>query len=310
MLGNHDMDYRVSATMILQHVELKAVRDLGRDAGAWAIAMAERVPPDNGPHRSMLSMLVFLALARAKVPIEQRWERLFPNLFGVPDAILVECADALPESRREAVLIDEIKRSLSDEAVIAILDKHPSGEVVRALLAKQEPGSKRWKRLGSALRKQAKKSPVIAQALDAALGSAPKSIKLVVASSRRPKTARDLTKVEREQLRIAGKGYDGLDLPADQRLAEPKDPRQESPSFAGSLEIRHIADAKGTVLYDMLLYMADAGSIFRAGTTESIGGINQGGVDLLEKQPALRTALQLAADTHTQRRTSRASKTR
>ena len=40
--------------------------------------------------------------------------------------------------------------------------------------------------------------------------------------------------------------------------------------------------------------MADAGIIFKAGTTEEVGGLSQGGVNLTAKNDALRNALQVA----------------
>jgi hypothetical protein len=300
LLLEHDMGYAVSATEILIHADLRLLRELEGEAGAWAVSMADRVPPDNGPHRSMLAMLVFVALARAGVPIEPRGERLFPNLLGVTDEILIECARALSSERRTAVLVTEIKRSLSMNAVLQILAEVPSAEIVTALLAQQEVNSRRWSSLVRELRKLGKKNATIAGALEAALAGEPPPIELVIASSLRPRSAADLSDVEREQVRIAGKNYDGFDLSAERRLTTMD--RNDEQSFEGSLEVRHIADASGQVRFDMLLYMIDGGAIFRAGTTESIGGICQGGVELLSKDLPLRTALQRVADARTARR--------
>jgi hypothetical protein len=315
ILLTRDMNYRVDATEILIHANLRVVRQLKDEAGQWAVKLADRVPDDNGPHRSMLAMLVFVALARAGIAIEQRWERLFPNLDGVSDAIVVECACALPADRRDAVLVEEIKRSLSMDAALRILAKFPSTEVARAMLARLEVNSQRWKLLVTQLGKLAKKHAAIAEALNSALGTAPPAIELVVASSRRPKTAAELGEVERKQVRIGTKRYDGLDLTAEERLTASTDRNDETFRGPGSIEFRKIADGEGRMVYDMLLYMGDAGSIFRAGTTKLIGEVIQGGVDLVEKQPALRTALQLAADTHVPRgapkpKTKKAPKTK
>jgi hypothetical protein len=104
----------------------------------------------------------------------------------------------------------------------------------------------------------------------------------------KPKSVADLQPIEREQLRIAGRGYDGHDLAAKDRLAA----NGKETSFARFVELRTVVDAEHVPLYDVWTYMVDSGSIFVAGTTREIGGVAQGGVVLREPNVALRIALQ------------------
>ena len=107
---------------------------------------------------------------------------------------------------------------------------------------------------------------------------------LFVARSRRPRSVADLTPLEREQLRIAWLGI-------DEEERGPDEDRERS--FLAIVTLLNITDASGNPLYDAFTYV-DLGAIFRAGTTEEIGSIVQGGVMLREKDDALREALQAA----------------
>lgn len=98
----------------------------------------------------------------------------------------------------------------------------------------------------------------------------------------------DLGEIAEEQLRLAGKSWDGLDLAAEERL----DGELEG-SFAGTLE-HHVfaaadapaggAGAGAGALYDVLLYAGDAGAVFRAGTTELVGLIADGRVEMADRR--------------------------
>ena len=94
-----------------------------------------------------------------------------------------------------------------------------------------------------------------------------------------------VSKVQREQLRFAGKEFDGQDLDAEERLAVDGG---ES-SFAGLIQFRTIADAKGKPVYDALLFMGDAGIVFETGTTERVGALSEG--ELVVGDRTLREAL-------------------
>ena len=100
----------------------------------------------------------------------------------------------------------------------------------------------------------------------------------------------DLGPIAEEQLRLAGLSFDGADLPAEERL----DGEMEG-SFAGGLEHRVLADAdaqREQPLFDVLLYAEDAGVVFRAGTTDLIGMISYGSVEMSDRRA--RAAIQEA----------------
>ena len=100
----------------------------------------------------------------------------------------------------------------------------------------------------------------------------------------------DLGPVAEEQLRLAGKSFDGVDMAPEERL----DGEIEG-SFAGALQHRVLVDAAASgdrPLFDVLLYAEDAGVVFRAGTTELIGMITYGSVEMSDRRA--RAAIQQA----------------
>jgi hypothetical protein len=100
----------------------------------------------------------------------------------------------------------------------------------------------------------------------------------------------DLGPVVEEQLRLAGKSWDGADLPPEERL----DGEVEG-SFAGTLERRVLADAEApgdTPLYDVLLFAEDAGVVFAAGTATVVALIAYGKVEMRDRRA--RVALEKA----------------
>jgi hypothetical protein len=173
---------------------------------------------------------------------------------------------------------------------IEMVAEFPTSDMVRALLDGTEANSVRWTWLAEKMRELGKTQPVVAAAVEAIVAATPKPLDLYVTSMKKPTTAAELSDLEREQLRTAGRGYDQQDLDDEARLA---DDGSET-TFRGSFEVRSIADAGGSPVYDALLYYLDEGSIFRAGTTEEIGGMSQGGVVLKDRNDALRLALQVA----------------
>jgi hypothetical protein len=266
--------------------KVRLLRDLREEGREWAVAQADVYPTDAYWKGSYLKAYIFLALVRAGVRIEPRWEHLYPNVMGASRDLLFECAHALPEDRRAAALAPHLpSMSLATE----IVAEFPTSDMVRALLDGTEANSVRWTWLVEKMRELGKTQPVVAAAVEAIVAATPKPLDLYVTSMRKPTSAAELSDLEREQLRISGKGYDQQDLDAEARLA---DDGSET-TFRGSFEVRSIADANGSPVYDALLYL-DEGSIFRAGTTEEIGGMSQGGVVLKDRNDALRLALQVA----------------
>lgn len=82
---------------------------------------------------------------------------------------------------------------------------------------------------------------------------------------RDPQTLADLSASERRQLRVAGKLYDGQDLPARRRIAS-DDPEE---CFGGFLTLWDV-EVGGVHLYDAFVYAVDSGTVFRRGTTEVV----------------------------------------
>lgn len=86
-----------------------------------------------------------------------------------------------------------------------------------------------------------------------------------------------LGSVAEEQLRVAGRSWDGADLEPEERLDE-----ETEHSFAGTLEHHTLAgadDDAGTPLFEVVRFLGDAGVIFRAGTVVAVGYIADGRVE-------------------------------
>ncbi len=260
--------YRINTMPLLPNGKLRVLRDLKDEGRAWALAQADAMR-DVPKFGSALRAFVFLALVRAEVPIEPRWDWFYPSVPGAPKELLFECARAIPEERRAAVLGPRLQ---SIPWAIEMIAEFKSAPLARALLDSNEANSLRWTYLVEQLRALGEKHPAIAAVVESAVAAAPKPIELRVTRVAKPTRAKQLTPLEREQLRIGVRGMDGEDLDAEQRLGEGCTP--------GWLEIRNIAGASGEPLYDALLYAADSGAIFRAGTTEEVGWRVQGGVEL------------------------------
>ncbi|WP_238019761.1 hypothetical protein KZZ52_11710 [Dactylosporangium sp. AC04546] len=95
----------------------------------------------------------------------------------------------------------------------------------------------------------------------------------------------NLTPIQRDQLRAAGKLYDGEELDAAARLVN--DPHDER-SFLGFCNLWRVVDGTED-RYDAWLYQVDSGTIFRAGTTEVAAEIIQFGLET--RDPAVRAEL-------------------
>jgi hypothetical protein len=103
----------------------------------------------------------------------------------------------------------------------------------------------------------------------------------------------DLTELQQAQLAVAGKRYDGRDLPAADRISvEGSDEEGFDQSFRGLLELCELLDDEGARAYDVLLYMGDSGTVFEAGSTEVVADIVQCGIQGVDQD--LATALETA----------------
>lgn len=123
-----------------------------------------------------------------------------------------------------------------------------------------------------------------------ALKLPPRALRLRTLSVVRDADILDLGPVAEDQLRLAGKSWDGVDLAPEERL----DGEVEG-SFAGTLERRVLADAEahGAIpLFDVLLFAGDAGVVFAAGTTQKVALMAYGKVEL--RDPRTRVAIEEA----------------
>ncbi len=91
------------------------------------------------------------------------------------------------------------------------------------------------------------------------------------ARGRTPTTAAELREHEAEQAVVAGERWSGERRDAEAWLSGP----QRGPgSFAFyGLELWDVVDERGTVRFEVWVFGADAGVVFRAGTTDVVGDI-------------------------------------
>ena len=88
--------------------------------------------------------------------------------------------------------------------------------------------------------------------------------------------------VAEDQLRLAGRTWDGADMTAEERL----DGEIEG-SFAGTVERRVLAvraEPSKPPLFDVVLFAEGAGAVFAAGTTTMIGLIADGKVEMRDRR--------------------------
>lgn len=102
----------------------------------------------------------------------------------------------------------------------------------------------------------------------------------------------DLVEHERAQLAAAGKEWDGCDLPAAERLTDDEDAEFDEGGPLYKPELCDVIDDAGAVVYQLWTYCVDSGSLFRAGTTESVGGFIQNYLEV--EDPALYREIALA----------------
>lgn len=280
---------------------LRLVKDLRAEARDWAIAKAELCAGDLGPlppwashcrpssTEPRLHPYIYLALVRAGVPIKREWEPLFPSVTEVSEELLLECIQALPPERRGPFL-RPIAKYMPGVRWLRLIEVYPSEDLARGMLEWRPPNSEGWQWTIDSLRSLGTTHPILLETAEAVVAETPKPIDLFVSKITKPATTDELSDLQKEQLRIAGKGYDEQDLPASARLAAD----DSETSFLGFLEIREIVDAAGKPLFDALLLNVDAGVLFEAGTTKELGGVSQGGVVLQTPDSALKEATQIA----------------
>ena len=106
---------------------------------------------------------------------------------------------------------------------------------------------------------------------------------LTFANKREPGSYTELSELERQQLVVAGRLWDGRDLPVEARL-DPEAPcKWEDPNLHGMFEIWDVLE-DGQLRYTAMLYMVDSGTFFDAGTTERVAEVMQGYLDCSDEE--------------------------
>ena len=93
-----------------------------------------------------------------------------------------------------------------------------------------------------------------------------------------------LSPIQQQQLAIAGTEWDGEVLPASARIAKGEDVDYDEGGPLYKLELWDVEDEHGTTLYQLWTYAVDSGSIFKAGTTHSVGGFVQNYLEVEDEE--------------------------
>lgn len=107
----------------------------------------------------------------------------------------------------------------------------------------------------------------------------PATATLRFVNCRRPRDVAALSDLEKEQLVVAGKRYDGEALPVEARLAEPGGEWGEEESFYAFVSLWDVVDETDTVRCTAWFYQVDSGTLFAAGTTDVVAEVIQCGLE-------------------------------
>ncbi len=254
---------------------LERIGDDGRD---WAPAYLDALLASERSDRTPL--LPFLALVRAGIPVEPRWDALLPT--GSREHT-VECVMALPVERRGAAIVASMAKDHPGYAVsngLTLLPLVPDPAIARAVLARIDKSVSSPRQIKDRLREAGKGHPDVLAVLTAFERGKPAPVVLTAARQRSPRALTELSDSDRAQILAAGRLYHGRKVPLEELLSS--DPDSEE-SLLHLLDYRAVLDATGTHLYDAWQYNADSGSIFKAGTTKLVADIIQGSVECSDK---------------------------
>jgi hypothetical protein len=284
-------DLRVSNARALLH---EALRLLDAGAGEWARAAIERLSPEDRVTRETLELerAVFMALARANVPIEPRWDPLVPISYGTATRwIMEECLGAVSPERRAAAVLARLARcdpgfEYPLLAALEVLELVPDVSIARWVYERRDEHSKPSEIVDRLRGLGATHADILA------LVSSPEPAPALVPVEQ-TLDAPALDDVARRQLEIASERYDGGARTAASILAG------EGDEAITPASIRRFALLRdGNPAYDAWLYMGDAGVVFRGCSTDAIADIVQGGVECSDAKlrGELRSAIAVARD--------------
>lgn len=255
---------------------------LGSSAGEWAKAFADTFLAVTDKKPESTPWPLFLALVRAKVPIEPRWDVLLPlNSYGAMDKLFLECVKAIPAERRAEAILGRTKNNRGFAstvvwAIINVLRTVPDPRLLQLALGRlKELEGVGPRRALIALTTASGKNPQLLATIDAFKKGRPAPLQLFVKEIRQPRAG--FSELDKKQLLVAGQAAFGRKVPIEALLANDKHSEE---TLLHLLEYRSIVDAAGKPAYDVWQYLGDTGEIFKAGTTKSVGGINQGSVEV------------------------------
>ncbi len=272
-------------------------QEIDDSLGVWARSTADLIAGKSLNNVRHLTTPVFLALARAGVPIAAQWERLFP-VVPVAFPVAAECAAALAPARRRQVVADAVRARVFPgeivRAALGLLPQLPTPELLAVVFehapdAAQAPSWSRTtpEQLNEALAALAAQHGGLRPVIEDHFRRRPPEPGLAVASFDRPDSAEQLDPLTRAQLELCGELYDGERLSAEERLADDPDSEQSFRGFVQRVQLTR--DGAPEPAYDLWLYMVDSGTLFESGTTRVVGEIVQDSIECAE--PGLTAAL-------------------
>jgi hypothetical protein len=245
--------------------DLATLHDEGR---TWAPRYADMLVANPRVRGWAPLDLVFVALARAKIPIEPRWDVLLPIALAktAPD-LFRECFEAIPFARRTAALAPHLGPKPPNFVFPLVIDRHPQPDLVDAQFATFKQYAERPNADVRALLEQiGARIPTLAPTIAKHLARK-KVAKLLFEPV--PLPSRDqLTPLLKKQL--AWFERDGGDW--------------------NVLQLFVVRDAKGKHVYDATIHAGDDGKVFRVGTATKVADFAQGGAEA--RSEALMAALE------------------
>jgi len=258
------------------------IDQLRGEGHAWAASYLDRVLEQPNVNLQIRDLVpAFMALVRAKVAIEPRWDAL----LQLQRRYARELVLALPEPRRASTCLKALARihpGYAPAVAIELLPVVPDVAIAEHALACVARSGDSPRAFRRKLREAAGTHAQLLALVDAADAAA--GPPLLLTPTRERSIAEEgpsavFTELDHAQLLVAGKRYlGGKGAPIEVLLADnPQDPDEER-SLRGQLFYRAIADAKGKHIYDAWLYQVDSGCIFKAGTTRVVAEVVQGSV--------------------------------
>jgi hypothetical protein len=226
---------------------------------------------------ALVAEVVLRAMVCGNGHLDAKFERLLSlENYAYEGAVarMREIIDAIPADRREGAVAAAVERLKGPVHRLAIamrmLDAYPYASLVRLAIANIEEGKPR--KVMQQLTALGKKHPAIAETLRAVKAGLPPTPKLVVLERSEP-TSDELDTIAKRQVETCAKLFDGRKVSAEKLLAGDED------EPIAPFERTRIADGASKPAFDAWRYSGDAGTIFRAGTTDVVAEIIQDGLE-------------------------------